>query len=455
MITVKIKYSTTQDNLNIIKEYQRQYTICYKVIAKYISKGLSKCDIIKRLKTYKNIDLILNNSWFINCLFFDVKCLNKENVCFNKILLIKRMKNLITKEEFKENKYFKLCSNGEKDKRCNRFFKLNEDFSILFKPNNKTHIILQLQNIGKNRVKIFEKLYQLQLLNNILPITYYLDSNYIYLTIDETILESNKIKTINNRVFSIDMNPNYIGYSVIDWKDTEKLEFKVIDKGIISLKSLNDEFFNLKNKGISSSDKIKLYFNNKRKFECYEVSKYLVNLAKHYRCEIFAIEDLSIKSNDKSLGKKFNSLCNNLWNRNKLENNIKKRCNLIGIKFHKIIANWSSVLGNCLYRNLNLPDMILSSIEISRRAQEFSLQYLKAEKEKQKNIVFPNLTEKVRKSLIQTMEVLKSEFQFENVSDFCFLLKKNFGNKYRIPLDSSRVFRQKHMKYQVILFNKN
>lgn len=452
MITLKIKYSTTQDSLNIIKEYQRQYTICYKVIAKFISKGLTVKEIKEKLKTYKNVDLILANSWFMNCLFFDVKCLNKENVCFNKGLLLQRMKNLITAEEYKQKKYFKLCSNGEKDKRCNRFFKINEDLSILFKPNAKIHLTLNLQSIGKNRIKILNKLYELQQTNNILPITYYLDSNYIYIVYDETMGEFKECKKIQNRIFAIDMNPNYIGYSVIDWKDTENLKFKLVDKGVITLKALNDKFFSLKGKGISSDSKVRIKLCNKRTFECYEVAKYLVTLAKHFDCEIFAMEDLSMKSNDKGLGKKFNSLCNNLWNRNKLEDNIQKRCNIIGIKLQRVIANWSSVLGNTLYRNTNLPDMVLSSIEISRRAQEFSLQYLKQQKEKQKNIIFPNLTEKVRKLLLQTMEVLGCNFQFEKVNDFCYSLKKNLGNKYRVPLEESRVFRQNYIRFQVILF---
>ena len=454
MITLKIKYSTTQDHLNIIKEYQRQYTICYKVIAKFISKGLTIKEIKEKLKTYKNVDLILSNSWFMNCLFFDVKCLNKESVWFNKGLLLQRMKNLITAEEYKQKKHFRLCSNGEKDKKCNRFFKINEDLSVLFKPNAKTHLTLNLQSIGKNRIKILNKLYELQQTNNILPITYYLDSNYIYMVYDETLVEFKECKKIQNRIFAIDMNPNYIGYSVIDWKDTENLNFKIMDKGVVTLKSLNDKFFSLKGKGISSNSKVRINLCNKRTFECYEVAKYLVNLAKHFGCEIFAMEDLSIKSNDKGLGKKFNSLCNNLWNRNKLENNIQKRCNITGIKLQRVIANWSSVLGNTLYRNTNLPDMILSSIEISRRAQEFSLQYLKQQKEKQKNIIFPNLTEKVRKLLIQTMEVLDCNFQFEKVNDFCYSLKKNLGNKYRVPLEESRVFRQNYLRFQVILFNK-
>lgn len=453
MITLKIRYNTNSENKSLIKEYQRQYTICYKVIAKYISKGLTNKEIKEKLLSYKNIDLILKNSWFLNCLFFDVKCLKKKNVCFNKSLLQKRIKCLITKEEFRRHKYFKLCSNGEKDKKCNRFFKLNEDLTILFKPTAKNHMILQLQSIGKNRIKILKRIYELQQLNNVLPITYHLDDSFVYLTYDETLVETKNTYKMQNRIFAIDLNPNYIGYSVIDWKDTEKLQFSLIDKGVISLKSLNDKFFALKNKGIPSSAKIKLYLTNKRKFECYEVSKVLVNLANHYKCEIFALEDLSIKNSDKALGKKFNTLCNNLWNRQKLEQNIQKRCNIYGIKIHKVIANWSSILGNSLFRNNNLPDMILSSIEISRRAQEFNLQYLKKNKELQKNIIFPNLTEEVRKCISQTMEVLKINFQFDKISDFCYSLKKNLGNKYRVPLDNSRVFRQRHNKYQLIQFN--
>lgn len=309
--------------------------------------------------------------------------------------------------------------------------------------------------MGKNRIQILNKLIKAQELNNELPITYKFDSNYIYISFNENYLKENTVyKFKENRIFAIDLNPNYIGYSIIDWKDPEKLDYKLIDRGIISLKSLNDIFFSMKGKSIPSNDSRKIKLNNKRKFEVYEVSKYLVNLAKHFGCEIFAMEDLSIVPCDKQQGKKFNSLCNNLWNRNKLEANIQKRCNTIGIKLQRVIANWSSVLGNSLYRDTKLPDMILSSIEISRRAQEFSLQYLKKQKEKQKNIIFPSLTEKVRNLLIQTMEVLDSKFQFDKVSEFCYSLKKNLGNKYRVPLDISRVFRQKHLKYQLILFNK-
>ena len=159
MITLKIKYSTSEANLDLIKKYQRQYAICYKVIYNSLKQGLLKKEIKQKLSSYNNIDLILNNSWFMNCLFYDVKSvLSMDRVCFNRGLILKRVKQLISKEEFKQKKLFKLCSIGEKDKKCNRFFRLESLNTLIFKPNRKTTIKLNLQSIGKNRIKILSKL---------------------------------------------------------------------------------------------------------------------------------------------------------------------------------------------------------------------------------------------------------------------------------------------------------
>ena len=38
---------------------------------------------------------------------------------------------------------------------------------------------------------------------------------------------------------SIDMNPNYIGWSIIDWKSES--EFNIVKSGLISIKKLNDK----------------------------------------------------------------------------------------------------------------------------------------------------------------------------------------------------------------------
>jgi len=100
---------------------------------------------------------------------------------------------------------------------------------------------------------------------------------------------------------------------------------------------------------------------------------------------------LKINSDDKNKGKKFNKLVNNLWNRNTLINNLTKRCNIFNIKLLKVLPNYSSFIGNFLYRSLNLPDMILASIELGRRAYEYYNQYISRSKEIKKNIIQPDI----------------------------------------------------------------
>ena len=50
--------------------------------------------------------------------------------------------------------------------------------------------------------------------------------------------------------------------------------------------------------------------------------------------------------------------------------------------------NYSSFVGNFLFRDLNLPDMTLSSIEIGRRCYEFKTQYIDKTKEKKEKYNF-------------------------------------------------------------------
>ncbi|MBO6273682.1 hypothetical protein J6O48_13035 [bacterium] len=59
------------------------------------------------------------------------------------------------------------------------------------------------------------------------------------------------------------MNPNYIGWSIIDWKSES--EFNIVKSGLISIKQLNDK--DLKFKGFSSESKERKYITNKRNYE--------------------------------------------------------------------------------------------------------------------------------------------------------------------------------------------
>ena len=63
----------------------------------------------------------------------------------------------------------------------------------------------------------------------------------------------------------MDLNPNYIGWSIVDWKSES--EFDVIKSGVYSIKKLNDKDFSLKNKGYSSESNERKYISVKRNFE--------------------------------------------------------------------------------------------------------------------------------------------------------------------------------------------
>lgn len=243
---------------------------------------------------------------------------------------------------------------------------------------------------------------------------------------------------------SIDLNPNYIGWTITDWK-TES-QFNIIKSGVISIKNLNDIHFSLKNKGIPSDAPERIKLNNKRKHEIFEISKQLINICIHYKCQLFGYEQLKIYSDDRNRGKLFNSLCNNLWCRNELVNNLVKRCDIFGIKHIEIKPEYSSFVGNFLFRTLNLPDMCLAAFEIGRRTYEFYNQYITKTKEIKRNIVFPDL-QMYNSFLIKSLEEFNLETTFINLLNQYKLFKKS-KTMYRLSIDKfnlqfSRLFSHK------------
>lgn len=244
------------------------------------------------------------------------------------------------------------------------------------------------------------------------------------------------------------MNPNYIGWSVLDWVNSQK--FNIIDSGVLSIKNINDKSELLIKDHTSSSDFRKIKLTNKRNFEILECSKFLIEKMKHYRCSIFSIEDLNIRSKDLDKGKKFNRLCNSNWCRNKLVNNLQKWCNIYNVQFLKVKSDYTSFIGNLVFRNLRLPDMILASIEISRRAFEFYHQYILKDKDVQKNIIFIHLTDSIKKLICQSLEELSINYlNWNSLLDLYKFLKKS-KCKYRLPLEK-RVFQSNSLKFKLII----
>ena len=408
----------------------KQYSSVQHFIYNRFADGFSQKQIKEQLKNLNNIQLM--NSWFIQCAFYDIP--QKKKIIFGgKKNYFDRLKGKITKEQFKLNKLSSIYSIGEivnKSVKSNRFFHLEQELDkIIFKPNKDTRIQLNLIGIG-NRISILKKLYQKQE-NKEIKIGYKLDLNYVYICFEETDIQKFKTKQIKNRVLALDLNPNYIGWSIVDWKLEN--QFNVIKSGIYSIKDLNDKDLDLKGKHYSSDSKERIYLTNKRNYEILQIAKNIINKAIYYKCQMVSIEDLKITSDDKNKGKKFNKLVNNLWNRNVLVGNLTKRCNIFNIKLLKVKPEYSSFIGNFLYRSLNLPDMILASIELGRRAYEFYNQYISKTKEIKKNIVRPNLTE-FRELYLKSLEEFKLQPIYKDLIELYYEFKKS-KLRYRLSID--------------------
>ena len=126
------------------------------------------------------------------------------------------------------------------------------------------------------------------------------------------------------------MNPNYIGWSIVDWKSSS--EFEVIESGVYSFKKFSDLYKQLNDlQNVSSDDPRRIKIYNKRTYETIKVAENIINKAIYYKCQIVSIEDLNIKAKDMDKGKNYNALCNNHWLRTTFCNQLRKRTNI-----HKI-----------------------------------------------------------------------------------------------------------------------
>ena len=430
MQVLKIKYQTDDQSLHIIQDYMKQYSSAQHFVYNRIQDNKSQKDIKQQVKQLNNVNLL--DSWFVQCIFYDIP--KKQKIIFGgKKNYFQRLKNNISKEQFKLKRLSPIYSIGEvvnKSVKGNRKFHIEQDLeNILFKPNKLTKINLQLIGLNK-RKQILSKLYQKQERKEI-KIAYKLDLEYIYIIFEETDIYNYETKFIKNRVLALDLNPNYIGWSIVDWKS--EAEFNVIKSGVYSIKKLNDKDFNLKNKGYNSDSKERKYISDKRNFETIQIVKNIVDKSIYYKCQIISIEDLNIKTSDKELGKRFNKLVNNSWCRNTFVNNLTKRCNIHNIKLLKVKSEYSSFIGNFLYRHLNLPDMVLASIEIGRRGYEFYNQYISKVKEIKKNIIRPNLS-MFNKLYLKSLEEFKLQPIYKDLIELYNFFKKS-KLKYRLSID--------------------
>lgn len=449
IITIKLDYKSTDTEriLDCIKNYNSLFRSTYSFYQQV--PDLKQAETTRLQSKLNNIFL---DKWFFNSAVFDVKSFKNKKKKDEKVIFggkknfFDRLSGKISKAEYQLKRLLPLYSVGEAPQKGNRKFQIEDENTIIFKVSRKEHFTLNLIGTSKRYRDYLNQLITLQI-NKSIPITYKLDSKYVYISFDLNKLKhSLKVQDkIKDRVFGIDLNPNYIGYSVVDWKTDGS--YKIIKTGSVSLKALNDYDDSLKGQGYSTQSKERKYISNKRNHEIIQIAHFLSKLANHFGCEIFSLEDLNIKQGDKEKGSKFNKLCNNQWCRNLLVSQIKKMNCLYKIRTLEVAPNYSSFIGNLVYRVHRLPDYVLASIEIGRRAYEFYHQYILKDKKMEKNIIFGNY-EKDQNLYNLSLEEIGIKESFNSFIEMYSFIK-NSKTRYRVSLDdidSSRVFRKLFIK---------
>lgn len=430
IVTLKIEYTCEDDFSYFIDSYNLVLRFTYNRLVE--NPESSTKELTSLQKGMKNSPEI--NSHLYNSAIYDARSIVSKNdkpiIFGGKKNFIERCQHKITKEEFNEKRLLPLSSVGEANSHGNRLFSIIDSCSIIFKPDRKHHYTLNLINVGRNRKKTLEKLMNLQNSKEI-PITYKLNKKFIYISFDYNSITNYSYKVKENRVIAIDMNPNYLGYSVVDWKDSE--HYQVIESGSFSLKELNDY---QKSISVSSDSEEALYINNKRKHEIIHIAERLFEICKHYKCEVFSLEDLKFKSDSSNRSKGLNRLLNNQWLRNLMYNQIKKRIMASSTTFIEVQPQYSSFIGNLVYRDEKLPDECLASIEIGRRGFEFTTQYIFNRRQRQKTVIFPQVDAVKNQLSISLAEIGADVHVIANWKDIYGAVKKS-EKKYRFSMSDA------------------
>jgi len=419
MKTLKLKLDNSPD----INHYMLSYNDIVRYSFNRFQDGFKEIEVRGKCR-----ELFKENSWFIQCAIkTGLSLFNKHKdtkIIFGGKNNLKRyMKGLITKDEFKKKRMLPITIQGEKLHKGNRLFNFDlENNLIYFKPDKNNMIELKIVNPHKNYRN--ELLYLQNLIDDKqITVTISINNEYVYLIYDESLINDYKFKDLkNNRLLGIDLNPNYIGLSILEFNKNDG--FKVLHKQVFDLSKLTNK--------------------NKKKFELIEINKSIIKLCDYWNVSTISIEDLNIKHKSLNKGKKLNKLCLNDWCRNLTINNLKLLCSIHGIKFIQVSPAYSSQVGNIIYGNENTPDMIAASIEMARRG------YKKFEK----GWFYPDFNRSLNLLNEQWKQTLKDNF----IKDWKELFKiiKNSKLKYRVPLsdclNNHHGFSFNHIKSSIIFY---
>lgn len=397
--------TTTQVYQNVCSKFKLNSHLCNCALRE--GYGIYKAELLKQ-KEFKKNNKIYHKPAFGN--------------------LIKLAKGLITKDEYNKQRNRGIFSEGENGcAKGNRLFQIDiQNYTVIYKRSRNEHIELKIkEKLSDKRKRILESLY-LTMENKISPVSFRVKCDNLYISYDESIVESyKKFKNLKqNRILGIDLNPNYIGLSILEFQSDNS--FQVIHKQVFDISNLNENCS-----------------TNKVKFELQQIDNEILKLCKHYKVSKLVVEDLKFKKSNKFWSKNLNRLCKNKFRYSTIKQHLNTLCNVYGVEFIEVNACYSSFIGNFCYGSNETPDMVAASIELARRGF----------KKFQKEWFYPLVvsTERIKEVLgNQWKKELK--LAYKSWKTFFNQIKK-LGLKYRFQLDGSKaVLSKNYCKKKTILY---
>ena len=352
MKTISFRFKYEDKKLQeILLEDSRICSAMKRFVFNRLKEKKTKVEINAELKEKFKCNSYLRNSEIIDgsMAFDSAKKRNCDKLYFGQFK--KFQKGLITKEEYRDSRNTGIYSVGEANQRGNRLFKVDvQNEKIIYKRACKEHYDLIIdEQLSPKRKELLSNIQSL-MTEKKTPITFKVKNNYVYLTYDEKIVEKEKqFKNLkSNRVLGIDLNPNYFGISIIEFKEDNS--FNVLYKEAIDVSKLQSES------------------KNKIDFELHQINHHILRLCKNFKVSKLSVEDLKFKKNNKFWNKNLNRLCKNQFRYSIVKNHLNTLCSTYGVELIEVNAAYSSIIGNFVHGSDNCPDMVAASIEIARRA---------------------------------------------------------------------------------------
>lgn len=430
MKTICFKISYDEESKKIIDSDLRVFSSAYRMAYNLFWKGESQTAVYKTLGKHfvnKIPNYILTSaSTKASANYKADIALNKEVDTPNFKTIFGGRKNFriynnacVNKDEELKAKYKKiiadkrnigLWSNGQANCQGNRHFKIDlTNKIVIYKRTVRQHLKLQIINkLSSKQELLLSKIY-LAMVNGLSPVTFGIKNDNLYIAYDESVIEKEKqfSNLKDNRILGIDLNPEYIGFSILEFNDKD--EFKVLHKELIELTDLQDQ------------DN-----RNKVKFELYQIDNHILKLCKHYKVSKLVVEDLKFKNQKQRYfrsesQRKHNKLLKNKWCYSLTKQNLQVLCGTYGVKFVEINPAYSSVIGNFLYGSKTTPDLVAASIELARRGYKKFL----------KSWFYPKMV-----SIPRAKEVLGTQWKDELTPSF--RTWKRLGEKLRLLKQSKK-----------------